>query len=179
MLNKGQVLIGILFILIGLLFLIGTVFDVDVGVFCFPLALIGIGVWLLVRPHMVGPGTAIQQKVLGDIRRDGAWEVVDEEFWIGVGDVDLDMTGAEIPIGETRLRVFGFVGDVDVLVPEGVGVSVSSMAFLTNGKILGRRQESFVTPVRVASDDYEAAERKVRLETTFFVTELKVRRKSP
>jgi lia operon protein LiaF len=174
--SRGQIFIGGLLILIGLAFLIGRVFNVDVWVFCWPVGLIGLGVWLLLRPRMVGPDTVVQFRALGDIRRRGAWEVGDEEFWIGVGDVDLDLTGATIPIGETRLRFFGFVGDVEVIVPEGVGVWVSSTAFLTDGKLLGRKEEHFLVPVHVSSDDYEMAERKVRVEVTFFVTDLKVRR---
>ena len=62
-----------------------------------------------------------------------------------------------------------------MLVPEGVGVSVSSTAFVTDARVLGQRQEGLLSPIRVVSDDYETAERKVRLELIFFVMELKVR----
>jgi lia operon protein LiaF len=173
--DRGRIYLGILIIGIGLVFLIGTVFRVNVWAFCFPLGLIGVGVWLLIRPSMVGPETAIRQKVLGDIRRDGAWDVVDEEIWIGVGDVRLDMTAASIPAGETKLRLFGFVSDVDLIVPEGVGLSVSSTAFLTEGKLFGEKRESFVVPLQFESDDYELAERKIKLEAYFFVHELDVK----
>jgi len=173
--NRGQLFIGILLTLIGLMFLVGDLFDVNVWAFCWPVGLILLGVWLLLRPQLVSSDTAVRQKILGDIHRDGVWQVANEEIWIGVGDVDLDMTSADIPTGETRLRVFGFVGDVDVLVPEGVGVSVSSMAFVTDARVLGQKRDSFLAPVHLTSDDYETAERKIRLETTFFVGDLKVK----
>jgi len=176
--NKGQIFIGILIILIGLMFLIGSIFDVDVGAFCWPIGLIALGVWLLLRPQLVSPDTAVRLKLLGDVRRYGDWEVADEEIWIGVGDVRLDMTSADVPVGETRLRVFSFVGDVILLVPEDVGVSVWSMAFVTDARVLGRRRDSFLGSFHLASDNYEAAERKVRLETTSFVANLRVRRVS-
>lgn len=173
--NKGYVFIGGVIVLVGVILLIGNVFSVSLGRFCWPVGLILLGVWLLVRPRLVRADVPIRQKLLGDIRRGGVWQVTDEEFWIGVGDVDLDMTNAEVPTGEIRLRFYGFVGDVDVLVPEGVGVSVSSTAFVTDARVLGQRQEGLLSPIRVVSDDYETAERKVRLELIFFVMELKVR----
>ena len=174
--NQGQVFFSILIILIGLMFLLGNVFDVNVGALCFPAGLILLGIWILLRPRVVGPDTALRLRVFGPIRRGGAWQVADEEIWLFVGDVRLDMTQAEIPVGETRIRVFGFVGDVRLLVPEGVGVSVSSMAFVTDARVLGQRRDGFLIPVHMTSDDYKTAERKVHLETMSFVTDIRVRR---
>jgi lia operon protein LiaF len=114
--------------------------------------------------------------VLGDIRRSGAWDVVDEEIWIGVGNVRLDLTEATVPTGEPKIQIFGFVGDVDLIVPQGVGVSVSSWAFVTDGKVFGEKEESFVVPLNVESDDYETVERRIHLETYFFVNDLTVKR---
>jgi len=174
--NQKQMVIGALIILVGLMLLIGDVLDVNVWALCWPLGLILSGVWLLLRPQLVGADTAVRQKLLGDIYRDGVWQVTDEEFWIGVGEVDLDMTRAEVPEGETEIRVFGFVGDVDLLVPEGVGITVSSTAFVTDARVLGQKRESIVVPFHQASDDYETAERKIRLEVTSFVADIKVKR---
>lgn len=174
--NRGQMIIGILFILAGLIFLIGRVLNVDVWALCWGLGLILFGVWLLLRPQLAGADTAVRQKLLGDIDRDGTWQVTDEEFWIGVGEIDLDMTRADIPMGETKIRVFGFVGDVDLRVPEGVGIAVSSTAFVTDARFLGRKRESIMYPFYQASDDYETAERKIRLEVTSFVAAPKIRR---
>jgi predicted membrane protein len=173
--NQGRIVAGIAIIGIGLLFLVGTVFRVNVWAFCLPIGLIVIGAWMLLRPSMVGPDVRISQKVLGDIRRKGAWDVVDEEIWLGVGDVRLDLTEATIPTGEPKIQIYGFVGDVDLIVPQGIGVSVSSWAFFTDGKVFGKKHESFVMPLNVESDDYSTAERRVHLETYFFVTDLTVK----
>lgn len=173
--NQGRMIVGVVIIGVGLMFLLGTVFRVNVWAFCWPIGLIGVGVWLLVRPSMVGPDTRIAQKVLGDIRRVGAWDVVDEEIWLGVGDLRLDLTEATVPTGETQIRVFGFVGDVKLTVPQGVGVSVSSWAFVTDGKVFGKKEQSFVAPLQATSDGYETAERKVQVETYYFVSELTIK----
>ena len=174
--HRGRMIVGLVIIGVGIVFLIGTVFRVNVWAFCWPVGLIAVGIWLLVRPTMVSSDTRIAQKVLGDIRRTGAWDVVKEEIWLGVGDVYLDMTEATVPGGETQIRVYGFVGDLDLIVPEGVGVSVSSWAFLTDGKVFGKNEQSFVVPLQAVSEDYETAERRVRLETYLFVNDLSIGR---
>jgi hypothetical protein len=175
MYNKQQVFIGVAIVLIGVTLLIGNIFDVDVGSLCCPVALMVAGILLLMRPHLLDPDTPGQLRLLGDIRRRGAWQVVDEELWVGIGDVWLDVTQANIPAGETRIRVFSFVGTLRVSVPEGVGVSVSSTAFVTDARVLDHRQDYIVTPFEMSSDGYETAERKVRLEVLAFVGNLRIR----
>jgi lia operon protein LiaF len=174
--SKWQIYVGIFIILIGLISLIGAVFDVDVGVFCAPVGLIALGVWLLLRPRLAGPDTAVRLKLLGDVRRRGDWQVADEEIWVIIGNVGLDMSSADVPVGETKIRVFGFVGEVSVLVPEGVGVSISSSSFVTDARIFGQKRDGIFYPVTFASEGYETAERKVQLETMHFVVNLRVRR---
>jgi lia operon protein LiaF len=174
--NKWQVYIGIFIILIGLMSLIGAIFDVDVGVFCAPIGLIALGVWLLLRPRLVSPDTAARLKLLGDVRRYGDWQVADEEIGVIIGNVRLDLSSADVPLGETKIRVFGFVGEVSLLVPEGVGVSISSSSFVTDARIFGQKRDGLFYPVSFASEGYETAERKVHLETMHFVVNLRVRR---
>jgi lia operon protein LiaF len=112
---------------------------------------------------------------VGTVQRRGTWQVTDEEFYVGVGDVRLDLTTADIPEGETCIRVLVGVGSVSVRVPEGVGVSVSSTGFVVDVRALGRKQVGFFTPFEVTSDDYQTAGSKVHLETVSFVGDVKVR----
>lgn len=174
--NRGQMLIGIVVILFGLMILISNLFKVDVGLWCWPTALIFLGIWLLLRPRFVGPDTAVQARVFGPIRRSGAWQVADEEIWLFVGDVRLDLTQAEIPPGKTQIRVFALVGDVRLDVPDGVGVSVSSTAFVTEVNLFGQKHQNFVMTTRLTSDDYETAEYTVDLEATCLVANAKFTR---
>jgi predicted membrane protein len=176
MYNKHQVFLGIAIVLAGVMFLIGNIFDVDVGSLCCPVALIAAGILLLMRPQLLDSDTPGRLKLLGDVRRRGAWQVSDEELWVGIGDVRLDMTDADVPVGETRIRVFSFVGNVRVLVPEGVGIAVSSTAFVTDVKVLGRKGSYLATPFERFSDGYEAAERRVRVDVFSFVGSLQVKR---
>ena len=170
---QGQVLFGILIIIIGLAFLLGNVFQIDVGELCFPTGLILLGVWLLLRPKLVGPDTALRMRIFGPIRRSGTWSVGDEEIWLFIGDVRLDMTQADLAAGEAHIRVFSFISNVRLQVPEGVAVSLSSMAFINDVRLFSKRRSGFLIPVHLSSDDYEAAERKVHLETMAFISDMR------
>jgi len=173
--NQGLILFGAVLIIFGLIFLIGTVFDVDVGALCWPSLLILVGVWMLLRPRLLGPDALLRMRFFGPIRRRGVWQVADEEMWLFIGDVHLDFTAAEIPLGETQVRLGGFIGNIRLLVPEDVGIAVSSMAFVSDVRVLGQRRDGVLTPVHMTSDGYETAERKVRLELTFFIADVRTR----
>lgn len=174
--NQNQFYLGLIVVAVGLFLLFANVFKVNIGIFCWPLALILLGVFLLLRPRMVEPGTELTQKFLTDMRRTGSWEVVDEEMWHFVGDIDLDMSEAYIPSGETRLRILGFVNEIDVRLPKDVGLAVSSTAFVSEASVLGHKEESFLSPLRYQTEGYKLAERKIRLDVTSFVNEVKIRR---
>jgi predicted membrane protein len=173
---RGQVIFGIVIVVIGLALLIGNVFDVDVGVLCFPTVIILIGVWMLLRPRLVGPDTALRMKIFGPIRRKGTWQVKDEEIVLFIGDVRLDLSEAEIPAGTTNIRAFGFITNVRMTVPAGVGVSMTSMGFINDVRNLGKRRSGFLIPVTLRSEDYEGAERKVHVETMAFISDMRAKR---
>jgi len=174
--KQSRMMIGLAFIGVGILFLLGVVFRVNVWRFCWPLGLIAVGGWLLLRPALAREGTKISVHPLADVRRTEAWDVVDEEIWILVGDVRLDLTQASLPPGESRIKLFGLVGEVSLTVPDGLPVSVSSFAILTDGKVYGEKQEQFVTPLRTESKGYSAAEARVKVESYYVVNNLKIKR---
>ena len=174
--NQTQLFFGLLVILIGVLFLVGNLFDVNIGVFCWPIGLILIGLWLIMRPRLTGPNTGTNFTFIGDVERSGKWAVTNEEFYGFIADMDLDFTKADIPAGESQIRVYGFIGDIDLFVPADVGVAVHSSAFVTSFKAAGEGDEdSFLMPMNWQSDNYKLAERKVRLEAGHFIADINVR----
>ncbi len=174
--NQPQVWFGIFIVLLGAVFLFGTLFNFNVWAYCWPIGLIALGVFVLIRPRTIGPNAGSTMVLLGDVRRDETWKVSDEEFWVGVCGLKFDLDRAEIPIGETRIRVLGFVGDIDIRLPEAIGLRIVSNAFVSDVKLFGRKQDSILMPIAVASDNYATAERKIRLETGCFVADIDIRR---
>jgi predicted membrane protein len=173
--RRPQVIVGTAMLVFGLLLLIGNLTGIDICAFLFPLILIGAGIWIVTRPAVFAGGRDTRIQIIGDIRRRGQWAVHDQDFWCGVGDIRLDLTEATIPQGETTLRFYGFVNDVTLIVPETVGVSVISTSFLTTARVLGDKQDYFLTPYETETHSYATATCRIRLELIYFVVELKVR----
>ena len=176
MVNRGYVFIGGVLIVLGLLALISSWIGVDFCALALPLTLIAVGVYLILRPRFAPPGTAVNFHFLGNVRRAGAWTPLDEELWVLIGDATFDLTQATIPPGEAVIRFLGFVGDLKLIVPEGMAVAVTSAAFLTSSKVFGAKKDTFLEPFETATEGYDAAESKLRFESWHFVTGLKMRR---
>jgi lia operon protein LiaF len=172
--NRGQFILGGLVLFIGLISLLSVIFDIDFWAFCWPAGLILLGIWLLVRPKYSSLDSNVIIRPLGNVRHYGERQLASQEIWVFVGDIDLDLTHADVPSGETKIKVYGFVGDVKLRAPQDVGVSVSSTSFITDANLWRENRDYFLTPVHRVSEGYQTAERKVQLEVMFFVVNLRV-----
>jgi hypothetical protein len=174
--DKGSAVMGTVLIGLGVIFLINIWLRINVWGFFWPGLLIVLGVAILVRSRATPAGMRSEFVLLSDIDRAGDWPVTHEETWIGIGDIDLDFARANVPVGETTIGLRGFIGDVEVIVPCSVGLSIIASGFLTNVKQAGHKEQPvFLRPYHYQSEGYEAAERKIRLETSFFIHDLKLR----
>ncbi len=174
--NRGQIMAGSLLVLFGGGLLLANVLHINFWAICFPLGLILLGLFFLVaRRPLIGVTSEGGAHFVGDIVRSGEWPVKNEEFWLFAGDVRLDMSRAQFSSGETVIRLNAFVADVDVIVPSGVAVNVSSTGFVTNTELNGQRTEHFLSGAQMSTSDYATAERKLRLETAFFVGDVNVK----
>jgi predicted membrane protein len=165
--------LGSALIVLGAAFLISALTGIDLGMICWPTGLILLGVWFIARPFSIGPETELEQRLLGNIRREGVWALHDQEYWLGVGDVRLDLSEAEVPPDETTIKIFGFVGAVKIALPEQIGVRVSSTAVLTDAKVLGQHEDRFFGTLDIAS---ESQEHQIRIDSTWLVCDLEVKR---
>jgi len=173
--NPVLMFIGGALVLLGVLSLLSTLTGFDFGAICWPAGLIVVGVWLLVRPRWVRGGATVEFKPLGEVVKRGAWQVMNTEYWLGIADVDLDLTQADIPVGETRLTFYGFIGDIDIFAPSSVAFMVTSQSFITSGKLPGGKEDAILAPVTYASPGYDQAERRLRIEASMFLADVAVR----
>jgi predicted membrane protein len=172
--NKVQIVFGGTVLLIGVIIILGVLFDINLWAICLPIGLILIGVWILVRPRFLPDDSDLNIRIFGDVRRKGSWSVTDQENWLFIGDIRYDMTSAQIPDGETNMRVIAFIGDIRLKVPADVGVKLSSMAFLNETRIEGKKRDNFLVPVDYQSESYDTAVRKISLETVCFIGDIRL-----
>lgn len=87
-----------------------------------------------------------KERIVGRI--DGPLEAVSV-----MGDVVLDLRGAQVPAGEVSISATCVMGDVKIIVPDGVRVEVSGHNFLGDRKVAVRepRADARVPVVRVAA----------------------------
>ncbi len=171
---RGMMAFGIILIALGLIALISSLTGFDFWAICFPTGLILLGIWVLWRPRMVRGDTEIHFQLLGDVKRTGAWTVQKEEIWSFIGDVVFDLSQAQVPTGETTLHAYNFIGDIKIYVPAGVGLSLVADGFLNSIKWMGAKQDNFFTTSHLTTPGYDQAERKVRVEVTSFIGDIKV-----
>ena len=172
---RWQIVIGGFLVLFGLLSIIGIVFNIDLSGSFFALLLIVIGAWLLLRPRFVDDSGISDFKPIGEIRESGSWQVEDQEYWVLIGDTKLDFSTAQIPDGETTIKINGFVGGVRCYFPADVAISLSTNGFFTDVRFLGQKTDNFLAPFDTQSQGYESAAKKIHLETTHFVGDIRVK----
>lgn len=171
--SRGIMLIGIFLIVMGILALISNLTGINFSSFCFPTSLILLGVLVLLRPRMVKAGTRVDCMLLGEYKRSGLWAVEPAEIWSGIGEVKLDFTQAEIPTGETTVRIYHFVGDVVLRPGAAMGLMLSANGMLNTVKWMGARQDNFLNALQLSTPNYDQAERKVKVDVTNFVGDIK------
>jgi predicted membrane protein len=172
--RKSEIIIGAIVLGVGVLLLIGAIFDIDIwGLIC-PAGLIGLGAWLIYRTRQDPREGDVKIRFVGDIRRTGAWQPQSEETWGFVFDTKLDFTEAEIPMGETTFRMICFVNDIKVTLPAELGIAIYSLAFMTEARINDKSEQVFVMPYEWQSDNYDTAAKKIILKPSSFVSELRI-----
>ena len=172
--NRNQALFGAFLLLLGVGFLFANVLKISLWTFCFPIGLILIGVLLLARPRVFATSTVSNWYLFGDVKRGSEWTPADEEFWLFFGDTKLDFTQAQLPIGETKIRINGLIGDVDVIVPADVGVQVSASGVFVDLRTPTDKADKFLSAAESVSPNYATAERKLHLSTTFVIGDIDV-----
>jgi hypothetical protein len=88
--------------------------------------------------------------VMGDSKRQGRWRVERPLAALAVmGDVVLDLRGAEVPQGNVDITATAVMGDVKIYVPDGVDVQLSGIAVMGDKKVKVREAPAGQTAPKV------------------------------
>ncbi|MEV0202912.1 DUF1707 domain-containing protein [Nonomuraea sp. NPDC050691] len=91
-------------------------------------------------PQEPGPGTGRRRRwfvgVMGDTKRRGAWRIDRELGAVAVmGDVLLDLREAEARTDVVDITAVSVMGDVKIIVPDGVHVDLDGMAVMGDKRV--------------------------------------------
>lgn len=95
-----------------------------------------------------------------------------------IGDTMIDLTKASIPLGETKLTVSAFIGDVKVYVPNDIQleISVNASAFIGDMHVLDRYEGGMFRNMRYDTRNYAEADKKIHLTVSMFIGDITVKR---
>ena len=177
--RNRQLILGAIIVFLGIVLLFDAIFDINIwGLLC-PSTFILLGIWMLVRPRLSETGAATHFFFARNIRRHGAWQVTNEEYWAFAVDANLDLSFAELPVGESTLQFFAFANEVKLTIPEDVGVSVNSFAIITEDHILGNKQDHIFYPLSWESPNFTTADRKLIITANSFVFDIRIKHSQP
>jgi lia operon protein LiaF len=173
--KRWQIVLGIFLLSLGFIALIETLFDLDLWRFIWPLILVGLGLLLILRPTMAGRDVQVQMIPFSDLRMKGSWQVGQHELWTLVGSARLDFTDAVFPQEAGAFKIYGFVPDVRIIVPEDVGLRVVATSFVSEVHHPAGKQEQFLTPLEYESENFSTAEKQVTVHAAGFVCEIRIK----
>ena len=165
---------AIFLISIGAVMLVAIFADFDAGAVFWPLVMIFLGLWFIFRPASSAHERAFKLSFATDIDKQGEWQVEDEDILAFAHEIDYDLTDADIPPGETQIRLTAFATELRLRMREDVGLAVHSNAFVTESKLFGAQEEHIMMGFHYTSPDYDSADRKIRIEINSFAVEIKI-----
>lgn len=93
-----------------------------------------------------------------------------------VGDLRLDLSEVQLPPGESTWVVSALIGEITVLVPEGLAVDVDAQVRVGDIRLFHQRADGFARNMVFTSPGYAEAEQKVNIRASLLVGEITVRR---
>jgi len=104
------------------------------------------------------------------------WELKPMSISHFIGDTSLDLTKAQIPLGETRVYVSSFIGDVKVFVPNdlSVGIQVVSSCLIGDVKVLDQKRGGLFNQMSVETPQFRDSDKRVVLVVSCFIGDVRV-----
>ncbi len=97
-------------------------------------------------------------------------------MWLFVGTTRLNFSEAVFPEGTAKIKIFGFVNDVKLLIPEEVGMHLGSLAILSDYHGTERNEEHFFGVLEDQTENFIDAEKRVDIQINSFIAEIHVNR---
>ena len=103
------------------------------------------------------------------------WVARSLSCWHLVGEVNLDFSLAIPEAGETTIVLQGIVGDVNIIVPEYLGLYVDSSVLLGRLGVVGDKKAGALNAVKWWSPNYAQSETKVHLIVSYVLGDVEIK----
>lgn len=102
------------------------------------------------------------------------WELRNMDIWHGIGDVRVNLTTAHTEDGEYRVAVGGLIGDVRILVPEDVAVSVDAVLTVGDIDVLGDHHSGTKQRVQFTDVGFATAAKRIYLDVDWKIGDVQI-----
>ena len=104
-------------------------------------------------------------------------DVAEHKAMAVFGNVKVDLTAAPLAVGETRISAYSLFGDIEIFVPDDVGIRITGFSSLAELKFDGEKVgNGFFDVNEFRSDNYQEASRRVHVEVASLLSAIKILR---
>lgn len=138
-------------------------------------------VWFLYksRSRAGNPETAkfVKQHIAASIKwgKDEPWVIRSTTLSVAIAEIQIDLTNAFFEEKETILEMHGMIGDIDIIVPEEVGVLVNAHVTIGQIQASGERGAGAMNRLLWRSNHYDTAEHRVILNISYLIADVDVK----
>ncbi|RTE11307.1 cell wall-active antibiotics response protein LiaF [Paenibacillus whitsoniae] len=164
---KGYVLIGA-----GAVILFGNHVTIVIAI-----VLISLGLFFIKSRQVYKDESYSQKQKIVDSVRLGRepWILRNNSTWYLVGETYIDLSLAILEQKETTVILQGVVGDIDIKVPDDIGVSVVSSVTFGQIQVAAERETGVMNKLTWQSNNYDYCDHRVKLVLSFIVGDIKVK----
>ncbi|WP_165921206.1 cell wall-active antibiotics response protein LiaF [Paenibacillus albiflavus] len=166
--RKGYILIGI-----GVIFVLLR----DVSILLAIVLIIG-GYFYFQSRKVDNRNPSVQKKhsIIDSIKwGHEPWPLQDSSVWFVFGEVNLDLTTAIFVQEETTILVQGVIGDIDITIPEEIGVWIDASLAIGPIDAVNHNEHGMMSKVNWQSSNYATSSNRVKLIISFIVGDIDIK----
>jgi lia operon protein LiaF len=171
-LRAGEDKAGYILLTIGILMLLSRHLSVIIAII-----LISLGYFYIKSKQIHKDGQYLQkQNFLESLKwNKDSWVLKSMSLWSVIGEINMDMSLALSEKEETTIILQGVIGDIDIIVPEELGVSVTASILFGQIDVSEQKEAGVMNKIVWQSSNYESSEHKVKIILSYIVGDIDIK----
>ncbi|MDW7672944.1 MAG: DUF5668 domain-containing protein [Bacillota bacterium] len=178
--SQGEIIIGAILTFVGIAFLgrnLGWL-TIDMSfiwkVF-WPAILILVGINFLRGKATLSGKSHVA--IMGGVEqgKSSSWDLKSDSYYAIMGGIELDITKAEVPEGETVLDLTAVMGGIEIIVPKGLPIICEGMAVLGGVEFLGEGTGGIIGNKTMSAGDIDNGKKVLRIQARAFMGGIEVK----
>jgi lia operon protein LiaF len=132
-----------------------------------------------VEPSRENPSMSsyVKQHIAASIRwgQGVAWTARSAELSVAIAEIQIDLTNAIFEEPDTVFHLQGIIGDIDIVVPEDVGLTVYAQVTVGEIQVAGEKGAGLLNRLVWRSPNAETAEHRVQLNVSYLIADVDVK----